>query len=367
MRSLAKRFLFAVTFFSLVLISLSSGLVSAISGATVLTTSPIFIDLVGTPGQPASTNLSVQNNGTSPTTISIKLEKFKAYGIHGQAAIYSPGPNDPSMNWVHFSKNNFIAQPNVWNTLKMTINLPPTAALGYYYAVLFSASNNLTVKDKAATFKSANAIFVLVNASSSNEVKKLEVTSFSASKKIYNFLPATFTITIKNPGNIFIAPEGDVYISRRPGGKTIDSLAFNPDLNNVLPNSSRQFSVSWTNGFPVYKDKTLHNQIISNKQGQPIRYLDWNYDKPLSDFRFGKYYANLALVYNDGITEVPVNAVVSFWVIPWTLILELILTILLILAIIGLIIRGFKRGWTNLFDFAKPKKGTSRHGRPKNF
>jgi hypothetical protein len=273
---------------ALSLLVMSGGIVSANGTGSDLTTSPIFVDLNSAPGKTVSTNLEVQNNSRIATFITVKLEKFKAYGVNGQAAIYSPPANDPSINWVHFSKNNFLAQPNVWNTVNMTVNLPTSAALGYYYAVLFSATNNAKITAKNAIYKSANAIFVLVNANNGHEYKNLQVTNFSTTKKLYSFLPVNFNVTVRNNGDVFLQPEGDIYISRSPGGKTIDTINLNPGLNNVLPDSSRVFTATWDNGFPVFQDKRVANQIVSNAKGQPIKYLDWNFSKPISDFRLGK-------------------------------------------------------------------------------
>ncbi|MGB3073255.1 MAG: hypothetical protein WBB68_03290, partial [Candidatus Moraniibacteriota bacterium] len=36
--------------------------------------------------------------------------------------------------------------------------------------------------------------------------------------------------------------------------------------------------------------------------------------------RFGKYTAKMLLVYDDGTRDIPIEGVVSFWVMPWRLI-----------------------------------------------
>jgi hypothetical protein len=59
--------------------------------------------------------------------------------------------------------------------------------------------------------------------------------------------------------------------------------------------------------------------------------------------RWGKYTANLLLVYDDGTKDVPIEGTLSFWVIPWRL----------IFGAIGLVvfIRFFRISW-----FLKPFK-----------
>jgi ABC-type glycerol-3-phosphate transport system permease component len=41
--------------------------------------------------------------------------------------------------------------------------------------------------------------------------------------------------------------------------------------------------------------------------------------------RFGKYTAKMLLVFDDGARDVPIEGVVSFWVIPWRLFIAAIL------------------------------------------
>lgn len=76
----------------------------------------------------------------------------------------------------------------------------------------------------------------------------------------------------------------------------------------VLPDSSRTLTVNWSDGFPR-----------RNEAGQ----LDWNLSD-LTKLRFGKYTAQLILVYDNGERDVPLEAFVSFWVIPWRLLLAVI-------------------------------------------
>jgi hypothetical protein len=46
--------------------------------------------------------------------------------------------------------------------------------------------------------------------------------------------------------------------------------------------------------------------------------------------RFGHYTAHLVMVYDDGNRDVPLEAYVSFWVIPWRLVIGLIIIALFV-------------------------------------
>jgi hypothetical protein len=343
--------LLAILCFGAVFFSTPKVLAATTTGSN-LTTSPIATDLSIKPGQSGSTILQAQNDGTTPEIISVKLDKFSPNGDLGEANITSPNSTDPSASWVHFSQTSFVAQPGVWNSIKMTVDVPSYATLGYYYAVLFipksSVQASATVNEQ---YKGANAIYVLVDTNSSNEVKQLSLTSFNSVSGLYQFLPATFNVVVKNTGNIHLIPQGDIYISRTPNGKAIDTLDINSTLGNVLPYSSRQFSVSWEDGLPAFVAKKVGGQTINDKKGQIIEELHWNFSEPISKFRFGKYYAHLVLVYNNGNRDIPINAYLSFWVIPW----KLILIILICIAAVVFFWKSLKKGTKKVYTRVKKR------------
>jgi len=160
------------------------------------------------PGQSETATLAVQNDSSQPETINVKLDKFSANGNFGAASIVTPEKTDPSVGWVHFSKTNFVAQPGIWNNITMTISIPNYASLGYYYAVLFIPKSAQTSSNVSEQIKGANAIFVLVDTNSTNEAKQISLTSFSSLSGLYQFLPATFNILVKNIGQHSFNPSG---------------------------------------------------------------------------------------------------------------------------------------------------------------
>lgn len=313
---------------------------AASTTGTSLTTSPIAVDISANPGTSTSTILQVQNNSSKPETISVRLYKFGVRGNNGQPAIFPPVGSDTSVDWVHFSQTKFVAQPQAWNKITMTIDLPSYAALGYYYSVLFVPNPDVDNKTTDAnTIKGANAILVLLDTHSKNEHRQLQIQSFTASKGLYEYLPATFNVLTKNSGNIHLIPGGNIYISRSQNGKAVDTLDINPGQGNVLPYSSRQFQTTWSDGLPVFQTKRINGKIISDKHDKPIQQLQWSASSSFSKIRFGKYYAHLVLVYNDGSRDIPVEGVVSFWVIPW----KLILLVIALVAALAYAWKGLKK------------------------
>lgn len=293
-----------------------------------ITTSPLPVLLDGKPGSNVSTKLRVQNSGTAATRFKVELKKFKAFGDQGKPILLDRQAGDEFFDWVSFSKTSFRAEPNVWNEITMNIKVPSNAAFGYYYAVIFSKDGPAPKnKDGSSSLAGAAAILVLLNVDAPGANKKLEVTSFSVSKKLYEYLPATFTIKVRNSGKVHLSPSGNVYITK--GSKQIATLSINPTLSNVLPDSRRVYSIEWKDGFPVFEVKRDNGEIVVNKQGQPERQLNWDFAKA-DRLKFGKYTANMLLVYDDGNRDIPVEASVSFWVVPWKMLPVILLMVVLI-------------------------------------
>ena len=323
-----------------------------------ITSSPLPISLTTTPGKPVSTDLRVQNSGTQTANIKVSLLKFKSSDKTGKPLLIKQDPNkDTFFNWVTFSKTSFTAEPGEWNTVTMTIDPPSSAANGYYYAVLFSQDTSKTqVGPKSSKLAGATATLVLLDVQTPGQKRQLEVTAFKTDHKLYEYLPVNFTVSVKNTGNIHLIPAGDIFISRGHNKKNLAVISFNPNAGNVLPNSTRDFNSSWTDGFPVFETKRDNGQIVADKKGTPIQQLKYDFSKT-DRLRFGKYYAHLLLTYNDGKKDIPIEAEVSFWVVPWKVIG---LVILLIIAAIG-----YHR-WSVKRAVSKHVKKTASGAKPNN-
>lgn len=320
-----------------------------------LTTSPLPINLVTDPGQTVTTDLRIKNSGTATERLQVGLLKFGANDTTGQPRLADREPGDDYFDWVSFSEDQFTAEPNVWHTITMTIDVPSDGALGYYYAVTFQRAADATAEEGAA-LHGGTAILVLLEVRSPNALRRVEMAEFKASKSVYEFLPAEFTVTLNNTGNIHLIPSGSIFITK--GSEQIAVLAINEARGNTLPESTRSFSAAWNDGFPRYEDIEVDGQMLKNEDGTPKRSLKWNLGD-IGNLRWGKYKATALVVYDDGNRDVPVEAVVTFWVIPWRIIFFGLLILLIVLAGLYAILK-------NVFKFGKklPKKPKKQTPKP---
>jgi hypothetical protein len=269
-------------------------------------TSPLPLNVVTKPGQSVTADIRVKNNGTQRETLKVELLKFGASGDTGRPQLQEREATDVYFDWVKFSETTFVAEPNVWKTIKMTINAPKEAAFGYYFAVLFSRSNPDRPTAGASGVEGGVASLVLLNVEAPGARREAKVAEIVATQKVYEFLPAKFKVKLRNAGNVHVAPAGTMFIKQ--GSKEVGMINFNVERGNILPNTNRVFELSWSDGFPVYKEEQEGSKTTQE--------LKWDFGN-VQKLRFGKYTAHLVAVYDDGQRDVAVEATVSFWVIPW--------------------------------------------------
>jgi len=281
-----------------------------------LQVSPLPISLSTKPGTTITSDLRIRNVASKTEKLQVRLLKVKGddtASIH----LTEPTSADEWAKWVSFSRPTFDAPPGEWQTIKMTVNVPKTAAFGYYFAVEYlRASQEAPVPEKTVT-QGAVATFVLLNAEAPGATREAQITEFTADKKFYEFLPASFKVKVRSSGNVHVVPHGNIFINR--GSKQVGVINVNADQGSILPQSSRYFEAAWSDGFPVYTAQTKDDQPVLDKTGRPVNKLQWDFSHA-NRLRYGHYTAHLVLIYDNGQRDVPLEATVSFWVVPWRII-----------------------------------------------
>lgn len=294
-----------------------------------LTTSPIPLNVVTQPGETVTADLRVKNNNTSTEKLKIELLKFGANGETGNPQLREREAKDTYFEWVSFSEDTFTAEPGVWKTIKMTIKTPPSAAFGYYLAVLFSRATPDKPTGGSSAVEGGVASLVLLDVNAPGSKREASVISLTADRKVYEFLPANFKIKLRNNGNVHVAPAGSIFIKR--GDKQIALIDFNTQRGNILPASTRAFEATWNDGFPYYDVKTSGTKTTKE--------LKWDFGQ-IQKLRIGHYTATLVAVYDDGQRDIPIEATVGFWIIPWRILGVLLLILLLVGAGLWMILRS---------------------------
>lgn len=318
-----------------------------------LSVTPTVSTLQTKPGSATSTKIQVRNNNVNSERVKVNLLRLQSNDLDGTPVLLDPEQSDDFPKWVTFSETSFTAEPNVWKSIDFSVNPPQSAAFGYYYAVVFTRENPQT-QTQVTNLTGAIAVPILLDVVAPGAIRKADITQFKSSRNSYEFLPASFTVELKNDGNTHVAPRGNVFITKN--GKNVSMLEVNEAKGNILPESKRKFDAEWTDGSPAYRIKEVDGKPVLDSNGQKQRFLDWSNFDP-SKIRFGKYHAKVALVYNDGVSDVATEAELDFWVIPWRIIGVSLLALLFIAGgLWALVIRPVRKGVKKLPSIRTKKK-----------
>lgn len=307
-----------------------------------ITLSPTFINLVADPGETVTASIRLTNNNNFTEYFQFETQTFEPSNDGDSPIIRRVKSDEEFAKWVSFSESKFTVAANQTKVLKIEIDTPEDARLGYYFAFVITRQNEIE-SENTASVAGGTATLALLEVRSENETRSLQIEDFKPGKLFYEYLPAELNIKVKNTGNIHVVPVGDMFIDSMTN-KEVAVVPVNAGRGNILPQSTRTFAAIFEDGFAVRVPKT-------DKDGSPLRDRDGNtkyttkFDfSKMDKFRIGKYDATVVLVYDNGERDVPIQATVSFWIIPWKLIgLGLVVLVLILLGLKSAIAPVFRR------------------------
>jgi hypothetical protein len=307
-----------------------------------LTVSPTFLNLVTDPGKQVSSEFRIRNNSNFTEYLQIELAKFEIVD-GGKPVLTEIEPGDEFVEWVTLPEQQFSVSPNQTKTVKFSINPPAGSSLGYYYALVINrVQERQNAGQQQAIVAGSPALLTLLEVRSPNAKREVQLLDFKTDRMWYEYLPTNFVIRVKNTGNVHVVPSGNVFIDQG-GKKDIAILAANESRGNILPQTEREFTSSWSDGFAVREAKTENGQPVTNANGEAEYSVKYDFQKG-DKFRIGKYTANLLLVYDNGERDVPLEASVSFWVIPWKIIgISLIVAVFVLIGVRSILMSGVRR------------------------
>lgn len=284
--------------FLLVWILLIPTVTNAAGGISFAITPTIF-DMAAVPGQAWTTAIKVVNNNPYALTVYAEPANFRPQGEFGHGEFIPLTNSDQAgatlAEWMEVASTPFEVPPESSLSIPVSIAVPATAAPGGHYAAIMIGTRPLA-EDGSTAVKTSQIItslfFVRV---AGDVVEQGEVRTFSVSSAVAASPAMTFTVRFQNEGNVHLQPRGEIEI-KNMWGKERGIIPINNESNfgNVLPDSIRQFDVTWKG------------------------------EESLLDI--GRYTATLTLGYGTEAQQF-VSRQVAFWVIP----LKPLLVVLLVL------------------------------------
>jgi hypothetical protein len=291
----------------------------AVPSGQAFSITPPLIELQADPGQTVNATLKLTN--VSPSELLVKTQ-FNDFGPKNETGepniIFEDNKNTPySLRRWFASPDPFTLKTAETRTLTFPIAVPKSAEPGGHYAVIRFTGSLPGVEDKGVALSASIGTLVLMRVSGNIQEKAALLDYFSATPKFdtssfFEFSPVSFVERIKNQGNVHIKPTGTI------------------ELVDMLGHTTQTLRV---NGNP-----TDQKDVPKNILPASIRRFDQTASLP---FMFGRYQAKLKLSY--GSPSQTLTGYVTFWVIPYKVIILIVIELILLFFGVRLAIRRYKK------------------------
>jgi hypothetical protein len=302
-RLIATTFMMVAIFVPAILLH-GTAFAQSADAANGLQISPALVQLNGERGKSYTVELKVLNVTGSDLSFKTAVNDFAAKDETGTPSILlnnsTPLPTS-IQTWVN-SIPDFTLKAHEEKTINAVITIPTNAEPGGHYGVIrFSGTQPQLTGTGVGLSASAGTLFLVSVAGDSTE--KIDLATFEASENnkpssLFEYGPITFVTRFQNTGTVHLQPTGTIVINDIFKNKVAD-LPVNGDKGNILPASTRRFE-----------------SVLDKK------------------WMFGRYTATISASY--GTHGQAIVETISFWVIPYKLILiglAILATILYVLRI----------------------------------
>lgn len=197
-------------------------------------------------------------------------------------------------------------------TIPVTVSIPFDAeSRGYYGALIVSNEpdklideNTAGAQGKTRIISRIGSLFLVKINGEGKEEGNLESFKIAGPiKSFYEKKPASFEVVYQNTGNVHLVPYGKITVKNLMG-MNVGSIPV--DAYFVLPNSTRYKEVLWDS----------------------------------NSFLFGRYTANLSLYKGYGNEYQDLN--ISFWVLPWKIVLPVFVGLIIFVTLMYYILTRFE-------------------------
>ena len=264
--------------------------------------SPALVELNGAKGGSYVINLTVTNVTATDLLYTVSVNDFTAKDESGtpQILLDSTLPESASIKgWVS-APSEFLLKSRESRKVTVQVTIPTNAEPGGHYGVVRFSGQAPNVESTGVGLSASAGTLLLIRVDG-EIIEQATLSSFFTSlndkqSSFFETSPISFVTRIQNTGNIHIKPVGSIEI-KNAFGSIVSTIPLNAERSNVLPDSIRRFNTQYNEGWMI-----------------------------------GYYTANLTLGY--GTTGQAMTATISFWVIPY----RLILATLLIVVTVGYIL-----------------------------
>jgi hypothetical protein len=317
-----------------------------------ITISPVKYEYNAEPGEVITGKVKFFNVTNATKTVYLRTLNFEPLGESGYPGFISAEDDadrpyeDSLKDWISLETESASVDPveedrNIPEIVNFEIKVPEDATAGGHYAGIIQS---LKPKDERPELEGSgmvitpeSACLIILNVEG-DVTRKASSEQFYVTDpykkekkpmKLFEYPPVMFVSRVRNMGNTHIKPQGNIFLYK--GETQIATFKINEKEGNVLKDSVRRFEIdrwgedAFITRVPVENDEGVPEL---DDEGNQKTKLKFNFSG-LTKFAFGKYEAKLALIYDGDEGKQVVRDTVTFWVIPWKLILLLVLIIVI--------------------------------------
>ncbi len=273
---------------------------------------PGRVELEIAPGESKTVELNVSNRYPISKRFTVNIEDITGSRNAERAAVLLGDEEGPYTlkDYISIPNPTFDLEPNLRAIVPVTISIPPDAEPGGRYGSVLvqtvtreaNPADQVSPIPSSAVVSRIGTLFFIRIAGDVEASGQLEDFTTINNKSWYETGPVDFQIVYENTGSVHLNPYGEVRINNM-FGEEVGYVELEPWY--ALPQSLRFREISWDR-----------------------------------EYLYGRYTATLTL--NRGYDDVLDEATVTFWIIPWKLILPALGGVFIILFLIRAFFRKFE-------------------------
>lgn len=263
-------------------------------------------------GEESTKSLSVVNRTDREQTFSVEVEDFTGSRDLKQVVVLLGNDRGPYSlkDYIKPEVKSFKLKPKQRAVLDIQISIPQDAEPGGHYGSILvssspSKSEDSQLDNTAKTVSRIGALYFVRVAGKVKEDARLTDFRLEEQKAFYEKGPFNFEALFENNSSVHLTPNGKIEIKNIIGRK-VKEIEVPPFFS--LPDSLRATTISWDSGFA-----------------------------------FGRYTATITVSrgYKESPDQTDVKTV-SFWVLPWKIVIGFIIAILFIAFILRRLVGSFE-------------------------
>ncbi len=238
-----------------------------------LTIAPAKVEFNVNPGDEIKFSIYTRNDGETAAYLYSVVKGFTE--DEGGTKIWVE--DAPEREWVKIPEK-VSAPPGEMIEVPVIINVPKDAPPGGHFLAI--GFGTLPAKQKGRGIAIGVNVLSLVYINvSGNRIDKISISEFQA-KRVYFDFPVKFSYKIKNEGNTYVRPTGEVEISNILG-KLVANLRVNERELQILPGKEKSFENEWKTNFAFGPYKAKFNIYYGLNQNKSLSFNYWFFMLPI--------------------------------------------------------------------------------------